>query len=165
MEEHNNYAVDFINATRWIKANLPTRQGVGRRLQHFSFSFRGNNKVREAMHSAFLYHAIGSRPGHGHRQRRHAWSSTKRSSQNSKFWWKTSSSTAVLTPQSAWSSMGEALKNVGTGRQREKKTEEWRSGTVEERLSHALVRGIDTYIIEDRHRRGPRQTRPPFAGH
>src|SRR5205807_6812763 len=57
IEEHNNYAVDFINATRWIKANLPHAKVSGG-VSNISFSFRGNNKVREAMHSAFLYHAI-----------------------------------------------------------------------------------------------------------
>ena len=59
MEEHNNYAVDFINATRWIKANLPHAKVCGG-VSNISFSFRGNNKVREAMHSAFLYHAIAA---------------------------------------------------------------------------------------------------------
>ncbi len=59
MEEHNNYAVDFINATRWIKANLPHAKVSGG-VSNISFSFRGNNKVREAMHSAFLYHAIAA---------------------------------------------------------------------------------------------------------
>ncbi len=57
LEEHNNYAVDFINATRWIKANLPYAKVSGG-VSNISFSFRGNNTVREAMHSAFLYHAI-----------------------------------------------------------------------------------------------------------
>ncbi|HEX7668064.1 MAG TPA: dihydropteroate synthase, partial [Polyangiaceae bacterium] len=57
MEEHNNYAVDFINATRWIKQNLPHAKVSGG-VSNVSFSFRGNNKVREAMHSAFLFHAI-----------------------------------------------------------------------------------------------------------
>jgi 5-methyltetrahydrofolate--homocysteine methyltransferase len=59
MEEHNNYAVDFIEATRWIKANLPHAKVSGG-VSNISFSFRGNNKVREAMHSAFLYHAIAA---------------------------------------------------------------------------------------------------------
>ena len=59
MEEHNNYAVDFIRATRWIKANLPHAKVSGG-VSNISFSFRGNNKVREAMHSAFLYHAIAA---------------------------------------------------------------------------------------------------------
>ena len=57
MEEHNNYAVDFIEATRWIKQNLPGAKVSGG-ISNISFSFRGNNAVREAMHSAFLYHAI-----------------------------------------------------------------------------------------------------------
>ena len=57
MEEHNNYAVDFIEATRWIKQNLPLAKVSGG-ISNISFSFRGNNAVREAMHSAFLYHAI-----------------------------------------------------------------------------------------------------------
>ncbi len=57
IEEHNNYAVDFIRATRWIKENLPGAKVSGG-VSNISFSFRGNNKVREAMHSAFLYHAI-----------------------------------------------------------------------------------------------------------
>ncbi|RZJ55369.1 MAG: methionine synthase, partial [Flavobacterium sp.] len=57
LEEHNNYAVDFINATRWIKENLPHAKVSGG-VSNISFSFRGNNVVREAMHSAFLYHAI-----------------------------------------------------------------------------------------------------------
>src|SRR5437868_13741999 len=57
IEEHNSYAVDFINATRWIKAHLPHAKVSGG-VSNISFSFRGNNHVREAMHSAFLYHAI-----------------------------------------------------------------------------------------------------------
>ena len=57
IEEHNNYAVDFIEATRWIKENLPLAKVSGG-VSNISFSFRGNNAVREAMHSAFLYHAI-----------------------------------------------------------------------------------------------------------
>jgi 5-methyltetrahydrofolate--homocysteine methyltransferase len=57
MDEHNNYAVDFIRATKWIKENLPLARVSGG-ISNISFSFRGNNPVREAMHSAFLYHAI-----------------------------------------------------------------------------------------------------------
>ncbi len=57
IEEHNNYAVDFIRATKWIKENLP-RARVSGGISNVSFSFRGNNLVREAMHATFLYHAI-----------------------------------------------------------------------------------------------------------
>src|SRR5260221_8142181 len=60
IEEHNNYAVDFIEAARWIKQNLPHAKVSGG-VSNISFSFRGNNTVREAMHAAFLYHAI--KPG------------------------------------------------------------------------------------------------------
>ena len=57
IEEHNNYGIDFIEATRWIKQNLPHSKVSGG-ISNVSFSFRGNNVIREAMHSAFLYHAI-----------------------------------------------------------------------------------------------------------
>jgi len=59
IEEHNNYAVDYINATRWIKENLPYAKVSGG-ISNLSFSFRGNNVIREAMHSVFLYHAINA---------------------------------------------------------------------------------------------------------
>ncbi len=68
LEEHNNYAVDFIEATRWIKQNLPYANVSGG-VSNISFSFRGNNVVREAMHSAFLYHAIKAGLGYGHCKR------------------------------------------------------------------------------------------------
>ena len=71
MEEHNNYAVDFIEATRWIKQNLPGAKVSGG-ISNISFSFRGNDAVREAMHTAFLVSRHQGRAGHGHRQRRHA---------------------------------------------------------------------------------------------
>jgi cobalamin-dependent methionine synthase I len=59
MDEHNNYAVNYINATRWIKANLPHAKVSGG-VSNISFSFRGNNKVSEAIHSTFLYHGIAA---------------------------------------------------------------------------------------------------------
>jgi 5-methyltetrahydrofolate--homocysteine methyltransferase len=70
IEEHDNYAVDFIEATRWIKQNLPGAKVSGG-VSNVSFSFRGNEPVREAIHTVFLYHAIQAGHGHGHRQRRH----------------------------------------------------------------------------------------------
>ena len=66
LEEHRNYAVDFIEATRWIKENLPGARVSGG-VSNISFSFRGNNTVREAMHAAFLFHAIRARARHGDR--------------------------------------------------------------------------------------------------
>ena len=69
IEEHNNYAVDFINATRWIKENLPLAKVSGG-VSNISFSFRGNDTVREAMHSAFSVPRHSGRFGHGYCQRR-----------------------------------------------------------------------------------------------
>jgi len=146
MEEHNNYAVDFINATRWIKANLPHAKVSGG-VSNISFSFRGNNKVREAMHSAFLYHAIAAGLDMG-----------IVNAGQLEIYEEIEPELKVLVEDVLLNrrpdaterlvDFGEALKSVGTVAS-EKKTEEWRNGTVEERLSHALVKGIDTYIETD----------------
>ena len=71
IEEHANYGLDFIEATRWIKQNLPGALVSGG-VSNVSFSFRGNNPVREAIHSVFLYHAIAAGMDMGDRQRRRA---------------------------------------------------------------------------------------------
>ncbi len=146
MDEHNNYAVDFINATRWIKANLPHAKVSGG-VSNISFSFRGNNKVREAMHSAFLYHAIAAGMDMG-----------IVNAGMLEVYEEIQPELKVLVEDVLLNrrpdaterlvEFGEQLKHVGTVVS-EKKAEEWRSGTVEERLSHALVKGIDTYIESD----------------
>lgn len=146
MEEHNNYAVDFINATRWIKANLPHAKVSGG-VSNISFSFRGNNKVREAMHSAFLYHAIAAGMDMG-----------IVNAGMLEVYEEIEPELKVLVEDVLLNRRpdaterlvehGEQLKHVGTV-VNEKKAEEWRNGTVEERLSHALVKGIDTYIEID----------------
>jgi len=146
MEEHNNYAVDFINATRWIKANLPHAKVSGG-VSNISFSFRGNNKVREAMHSAFLYHAIAAGMDMG-----------IVNAGMLEVYEEIEPELKVLVEDVLLNrrpdaterlvDFGESLKGAGTVAS-EKKTEEWRNGTVEERLSHALVKGIDTYIEID----------------
>jgi 5-methyltetrahydrofolate--homocysteine methyltransferase len=149
MEEHNNYAVDFINATRWIKENLPHAKVSGG-VSNISFSFRGNNKVREAMHSAFLYHAIaaGMDMGIVNAGMLEVYEEIEPEL-------KVLVEDVLLNRRSDATERlveyGEQLKAVGGGAQEaaEKKTEEWRNGTVEERLSHALVKGIDTYIEQD----------------
>ncbi len=148
MEEHNNYAVDFINATRWIKANLPHAKVSGG-VSNISFSFRGNNKVREAMHSAFLYHAIAAGMDMG-----------IVNAGMLEVYEEIEPELKVLVEDVLLNRRpdaterlvehGEALKAANSGAvANEKKTEEWRHGTVEERLSHALVKGIDTYIEID----------------
>ncbi len=146
MEEHNNYAVDFINATRWIKANLPHAKVSGG-VSNISFSFRGNNKVREAMHSAFLYHAIsaGMDMGIVNAGMLEVYEEIEPELKvlvEDVLLNRRADATERLVEH------GEKLKGTGTVAS-EKKAEEWRSGTVEERLSHALVKGIDTYIEMD----------------
>ena len=146
MEEHNNYAVDFINATRWIKANLPHAKVSGG-VSNISFSFRGNNKVREAMHSAFLFHAIAAGMDMG-----------IVNAGMLEVYEEIEPELKVLVEDVLLNRRpdaterlvehGEKLKDVGKV-VNEKKAEEWRHGTVEERLSHALVKGIDAYIEID----------------
>ncbi len=146
MEEHNNYAVDFIEATRWIKAHLPHAKVSGG-VSNISFSFRGNNKVREAMHSAFLYHAIvaGMDMGIVNAGMLEVYEEIEprlKMLVEDVLLNRRPDATERLVE------FGEALKGVGA-EVAEKKTEEWRNGTVEERLSHALVKGIDSYIDQD----------------
>ena len=146
MEEHNNYAVDYINATRWIKANLPHAKVSGG-VSNISFSFRGNNKVREAIHSAFLYHAIAAGMDMGivnagmlevyEEIEPELKALVEDVLQNRR-----------LDATERLVEYGETLKGAGKA-VNEKRAEEWRNGTVEERLSHALVKGIDTYIEID----------------
>jgi 5-methyltetrahydrofolate--homocysteine methyltransferase len=146
MEEHNNYAVDFINATRWIKANLPHAKVSGG-VSNISFSFRGNNKVREAMHSAFLYHAItaGMDMGIVNAGMLEVYEEIEPELKvlvEDVLLNRRPDATERLVEH------GESLKGAGAVLS-VKQAEEWRSGTVEERLSHALVKGIDTYIEID----------------
>ena len=144
MEEHNNYAVDFIEATRWIKQHLPGAKVSGG-ISNISFSFRGNNVVREAMHAAFLYHAIKAGLDMGIVN---------------------AGQLAVYEeiPKDLLELVEDVLLNrrpdaterlvsfAETVKQKGKavaKDDEWRKGTVEERLSHALVKGITDYIDQD----------------
>src|SRR5690348_13188936 len=145
MEEHNNYAVDYINATRWIKANLPHSKVSGG-VSNISFSFRGNNKVREAIHSAFLYHAIAAGMDMGIVN-----AGMLEVFEDVEPQLKELVEDVLLNRRPDATERlvdyGETLK--GAGKASEKKAEEWRNGTVEERIAHALVKGIDTYIVAD----------------
>jgi len=145
IEEHNNYAVDFIEATGWIKKNLPHAMISGG-VSNVSFSFRGNDPVREAIHSVFLYHAIKQGMDMG----------------------------IVNAGQLAvYDDLPEELKNAvedvvlnrredgtdrlleiaddyrGDGVQAKKADDEWRKLPVAKRLEHALVKGIDAFVNED----------------
>jgi 5-methyltetrahydrofolate--homocysteine methyltransferase len=148
MEEHNNYALDFINATRWIKQNLPHAKVSGG-VSNISFSFRGNNKVREAMHSAFLYHAIqaGMDMGIVNAGMLEVYEEIEPEL-------KVLVEDVLLNRRPDATErlvdFGEKLKAESAGTVTTKKeAEEWRNGSVEARLSHALVKGIDTYIDAD----------------
>ncbi len=145
IEEHNNYALDFINATRWIKENLPGAKVSGG-VSNISFSFRGNNKVREAMHSAFLYHAglAGMDMGIVNAGMLEVYDEIPKEllvCVEDVLLNRRPDSTERLLE------LAESYKNVSG-----KKIEEdlaWRDEPVEKRLEYALLRGIDKYIDED----------------
>ncbi|MCI0536895.1 MAG: methionine synthase, partial [Verrucomicrobiales bacterium] len=144
MEEHNNYAVDFIRATKWIKENLPFAKVSGG-VSNISFSFRGNNTVREAMHSAFLYHAIkaGLDLGIVNAGMLEVYEEIP------KDLLELVEDVLLNRRPDATERLirfAESVKQKGTV---EKVEHEWRNGTVEERLSHALVKGIVDFIEQD----------------
>ena len=149
IEEHNNYAVDFIEATRWIKNNLPHAKVSGG-LSNVSFSFRGNNPVREAMHSAFLFHAIKAGMdmaivNAGMLEVYEEIEPELKELVEDVLLNRRADATERLVM------FGEKLKaaSAGTTVADKKIEEEWRKGTVEERLSHSLVKGIDLYVDAD----------------
>ncbi|MGO8670736.1 MAG: methionine synthase [Capsulimonadaceae bacterium] len=144
IEEHRNYAVDFFEATRWIKANLPGAKVSGG-ISNVSFSFRGNNAVREAMHTAFLYHAVraGLDMGIVNAGMLGVYEEIPKDLLNlveDVLLNRSDDSTERLL------AFAETVK--GTAR-KEVKEEVWRQGTVQERLSHALVHGIVDHIEAD----------------
>ena len=155
LEEHNNYAVDFIEATRWIKQHLPLAKVSGG-VSNISFSFRGNNVVREAMHAAFLYHAIQAGLDMGIVN---------------------AGQLAVYEeiPKDLLALVEDVLLNrrpdaterlvafAETVKQKGKaavKDDEWRSRPVEERLAHALVKGLTDFIDQDVEEARQKSARP-----
>ena len=148
IEEHANYAVDFIRATHWIKLHLPGARVSGG-LSNISFSFRGNNAVREAMHSAFLYHAIqaGLDMGIVNAGMLAVYEEIP------KDLLECVEDVILNRRQDATErlvALGESLKKPTAGEAEAAKVEEaWRSLPVEERLKHALVKGLDAFINED----------------
>ncbi len=145
IDEHNNYALDFINATRWIKQNLPGAKVSGG-VSNISFSFRGNNVVREAMHSAFLYHAgkAGMDMGIVNAGMLEVYDEIPKElleHVEDVLLNRRDDATERLLD------LAERFKGQGG-----KKLEEdlsWREGPIEKRLEHALLKGIDKFIDED----------------
>jgi 5-methyltetrahydrofolate--homocysteine methyltransferase len=147
IDEHNNYAVDFINATRWIKENLPGARVSGG-VSNISFSFRGNDIVREAMHSVFLYHAIRAGLDMGivnagqlaiyeeiePKLREHV--------EDVLLNRRADSTERMVT-------LAEKIKAERSGDTKVVEVNEWRTYTPEARLKYALLRGITDFIDED----------------
>jgi 5-methyltetrahydrofolate--homocysteine methyltransferase len=144
IEEHNNYAVDFINATRWIKQNLPGAKVSGG-VSNVSFSFRGNDPVREAIHTVFLYHAIQAGMDMGIVNAGMVGVYDELEPQL-----RERVEDVVLNRRAdAGERLVEIAESAKSGAKDESKKNEWRAGTVEQRLSHALVSGITDFVVED----------------
>lgn len=144
MDEHKNNAVDFFRATKWIKENLPGAKVSGG-VSNVSFSFRGNNPVREAMHAVFLYHAIrhGMDMGIVNPSMLEIYDDIPKELLDrveDVMWNKREDATERLLD------FADSVKSQG---KKGKADEAWRSSPVEKRIQHALVKGVLDYIIED----------------
>ncbi len=156
MEEHNNYGLDFIRATEWIRKNLPGAHVSGG-ISNLSFSFRGNNYIREAMHAVFLYHtiAVGQDMGIVNPATQVLYSDIPDdvlTAIDDVLLNRTPEATENLIEIAARikaekDAEKEALKNGGV--LPKSSADDWRSGTLEERLKHALVKGIGDYLEAD----------------
>ncbi len=144
MEEHANYAVDFIRATKWIKENLP-RAKVSGGISNISFSFRGNNVVREAMHSAFLYHAINAGMDMGIVNA----GMLEVYAEIPKDLLALVEDVLLNRRPDATERLVKFAESVKQKGKAEVVEHEWRKAGVEERLSHALVKGIVDFIETD----------------
>jgi len=144
LEEHNNYAVDFINATRWIKENLPHAKVSGG-VSNISFSFRGNNVVREAMHSAFLYHAIKAGLDMGIVNA----GMLEVYEEIDPLLREYVEDVLLNRREDATERLVDFAETVKSKDKVEVKSAEWRNGSVEERISHSLVKGIIDYLDND----------------
>ncbi len=145
IEEHNNYAVDFIRATKWIKDNLPHAKVSGG-VSNISFSFRGNNHVREAMHSAFLYHAIkaGLDMGIVNAGQLAVYEDIPKDLLE-----RVEDVLLNRRPDATERLVTFAETVKQAGKQESKEDMSWREGSVEDRLKHALIKGIIEFIDAD----------------
>jgi 5-methyltetrahydrofolate--homocysteine methyltransferase len=145
IEEHNNYGVDFIEAAREIKANCP-HVHISGGLSNLSFSFRGNEPVRRAMHSVFLYHAI---PAGMDMAIVNAGQLDVYDTIDPELRELCEDVVLNRRPDATDRLVTLAEKFRGTSPEAEKQAEEWRGWDVVRRLEHALVKGIDMYVVED----------------
>src|SRR5690554_732161 len=145
MEEHNNNALDFFLATKWIRENLPYANVSGG-VRNVSFSFRGNDKVREAMHSAFLYHAI-----------QHGMNMGIVNPELLEIYDEIDSELLIYVEDVLLNRRDDATERLldfaehlkGETKFKEEKVLEWRSHSLQERITHALVKGIEEFINND----------------
>ena len=144
IEEHNNYAVDFISATRWIRDNLPHAKISGG-VSNVSFSFRGNDPAREAIHTVFLYHAIqaGMTMGIVNAGMMGVYSELSTELRERV------EDVVLNRREDATERMIEIAGTLKAGGKKEEQNLEWREGSVQKRLAHALVHGITQWIVED----------------
>ncbi len=156
MEEHNNYGVDFIEAARWIRANLP-HVHISGGVSNLSFSFRGNERVREAMHSVFLYHAIkaGMDMGIVNAGQMAVYDDLDPELREA-------CEDVVLNrrPDASERLLALADKFRGKGQEAKEVDLAWRDKEVEKRLAHSLVHGITDFIETDVEEARQRATRP-----
>ncbi len=157
IEEHNNYAVDFIETVKWIKANLPYAKISGG-ISNLSFSFRGNNIVREAMHSVFLYYAIkeGMDMGIVNPGMLQVYDDIDKKllkKVEDVIFNKYEGATEALID------FAEEIKNNSNDENTKKNKLEWREKSVEERLTYSLVKGITDYIEIDLEEARPKYNR------
>jgi len=144
IEEHNNYAVDFIEATRWIKQNLPHAKVSGG-VSNVSFSFRGNDHVREAIHTVFLYHAIkaGMTMGIVNAGQLGVYEDIQPELRERV-------EDVVLNRRpDAGERLVQFAETIKAGGKERKEDLAWRAEAVEKRLAHALVHGITQYVVDD----------------
>ena len=145
MDEHRKNALDFFKATKWIRENLPFANVSGG-VSNVSFSFRGNNIVREAMHAAFLYHAIQ----HGMNMGIVNPTMLEIYDQVPKELLAAVEDVLLDRKEDATERLLEIAERVkGNKKESETKVLEWRNGSLQERITHSLVKGIDVFIIED----------------
>ncbi len=146
IEEHNNYGLDFINAVTWIKANLPHAKISGG-VSNVSFSFRGNNPVREAIHSVFLYHAIreGMDMGIVNAGQMAIYDDLPEKLRQA-----VEDVIHNTDPEAGERLLEIAATFMGDGTTASKEADlSWREAPVAKRIEHALVRGVTDFIVED----------------
>ncbi|MGB1020118.1 MAG: methionine synthase [Flavobacteriaceae bacterium] len=145
MEEHKRNALDFFEATQWIRQNLP-HASVSGGVSNVSFSFRGNNKVREAMHASFLYHAIkhGMNMGIVNPEQLEVYDEIPKTLL-------TYVEDVLLNrkPEATETLLNYAEQLKSEDHSVKKTQNEWREKSLQDRITYALVKGIDTFIIED----------------